>query len=182
MYYLADLLLWRKVSISGPPPPARLDHAMCAIKIPVRPAQPAQPAELELQARREQTGFLDEAECLQTCESSERPFQAVTIINPEVAMESNFSVTKPPAMANGQVSRESKVAGSSDIAVATGGIAMATGDVTVATSNTAMATGDIAVATGDASAQGTEWISAVFVFGGIDTRGNLHGDTFILVP
>ena len=26
------------------------------------------------------------------------------------------------------------------------------------------------------------WVSAVFVFGGMDTTGNIHGDSFLLVP
>ena len=31
----SDTLEWRGVSVNGPPPPARLDHAMCSVLIPV---------------------------------------------------------------------------------------------------------------------------------------------------
>ena len=32
-----DSLMLEKVEISGPPPPARLDHAMCTIYLPISP-------------------------------------------------------------------------------------------------------------------------------------------------
>lgn len=30
-----DTMMWMRLSICGAPPPARLDHAMCSIRIPV---------------------------------------------------------------------------------------------------------------------------------------------------
>ena len=36
-YMSVDSLMLEKVEISGPPPPARLDHAMCTIYLPTTP-------------------------------------------------------------------------------------------------------------------------------------------------
>ena len=33
-FAITDTMSWEKVPISGPPPPARLDHAMCSVLIP----------------------------------------------------------------------------------------------------------------------------------------------------
>lgn len=30
--------------------------------------------------------------------------------------------------------------------------------------------------------EGCQWVPALFVFGGIDTAGNIHSDSFVLVP
>ena len=35
---LLDSLMLEKVEVSGPPPPARLDHAMCTVYLPNIPA------------------------------------------------------------------------------------------------------------------------------------------------
>ena len=39
LYLNTDAMKWEKVPISGPPPPARLDHAMCTVLIPSGCAQ-----------------------------------------------------------------------------------------------------------------------------------------------
>ncbi len=36
----ADALEWVRVTVSGPPPPGRLDHAMCPLLLPVMNAPP----------------------------------------------------------------------------------------------------------------------------------------------
>ena len=154
--------MWQKVSVSGTPPPARLDHAMCAIKIPVSSA-----ATSNGQGPLEQADFDERQATIGACKSktmkkdnsiSCTSFQAVTIIDPEVATASSLE-TVSEQMEELKV-KETNEASSEDQGPMAGDSGVSGG-------------GEIGT---------DEWVSALFVFGGMDTLGNVHGDSFILVP
>lgn len=204
--YITDLLMWQKLLISGPPPPARLDHAMCAIKIPVIPAGPVGteardstntgtvPLNLEQAKNLErkekcESKMLNAGSSLPENGKSNGSFQAVTIIDPEVA-----DVSLPIASPIELVSRGLDELGVQKTCAAGGAVTKtelersggeaARGTDVVHGFTGAGGTGDGVGADGGVvdQAGGCEWISAVFVFGGMDTLGNIHGDSFILVP
>ena len=144
--------MWTHVKISGNPPPSRLDHAMCSIKLPVPPVgdrgdtaptnhvkgKVAQPLGTEMS---HSLGSLTESS---QCSSSN--FQAVTVVDPEDLSCSNFSVSDA-------VSVEDQVSGQLK------GLSMS-------------------------SEEKGEWdlVDGLFVFGGMDTAGVIHGDAFVLLP
>lgn len=145
---------------------------MCAIKIPVSPAGPS-----SKQGPPEQADYTERIATIDACESrtmkkkdnsiSCTSFQAVTIIDPEVEA---FS---PTASTIEEVSEQME-----DLKVKEGNV---TSDV-----EERNGPGDVSwdSGVGDGGTVGgtDEWVSALFVFGGMDTFGNVHGDTFILVP
>jgi hypothetical protein len=94
-------------------------------------------------------------------------FQAVTIINPEVTVESSDSEQRETA---------STLEPGRSVSADGSGVAERTDSM----GGGIEGTGSIAGAGGDGDM--VEWIPAVFVFGGMDTYGNVHGDSFILVP
>ena len=152
---LSDSLVWEQCAISGPPPPARLDHAMCAIRLPIELPKPVEASESRTTAddsERQDTVNACETRTLNkdisiSCTS----FQAVTIVDPE-SSSSLPSTSSVEQDSGGSMRKGVNTASSATVGVQDGG----GGEV--------------------------EWIPALFVFGGMDTLGNVHGDSFILVP
>lgn len=150
--------MWSKVDVSGAPPPARLDHAMCSINIPVPSTSirgkttPKNHAQENLITAKASNSGGSLAESNQSCLSS---FQAVTVIDPVDTSGSSFSVSE--RQEEERITAEEKVAGQLE---------------------------SLSVREGEMKdcSLGCEWVSALFVFGGMDIAGTVHGDAFIFVP
>lgn len=151
--------MWIHVEISGIPPPSRLDHAMCSIKLPV----PSPSLTGARDKTTPSTHIKEKATQLlkteashsggsltESSQSSLASFQAVTVIDPEDSSVSNFSVSEAKA---GCVTEEEQVSGQLE-----------------------------GLSVGEGERAEVKWVDALFVFGGMDTAGIVHGDAFVLVP
>ena len=151
--------MWSLVEVSGAPPPSRLDHAMCSIRIPV-PLAPtahktAPPSLTKAKAPQAQAARTQQSHSggslSNSSQSSSSSFQAVTIIDPGDTSGSNFSVS--------QSESDHVTVDSEQVAAKLQGLCVK-----------------------EESGEEWEWVPALFVFGGMDTAGVVHGDSFILVP
>ena len=175
---------------------------MCAIKIPV--STPVQPAEAR-EHRAEKDDVNDDSnnssggkasgvngqsvvtqvekgsDCggssvlVQTVDSlngEKSSFQALTVIDPEST--SDFTVNAASPEAQQDVSTEMR-----GLSVEEKGTA---GTHAGELEGTGSAECGESLASSGRGGTSNKWVSAVFVFGGMDTLGNIHGDAFILVP
>ena len=157
----------------GPPPPARFDFAMCSIKIPVlQPA--AQTPELQKNEsghrgdKKDKTDIKSEMEvkaesdCKKGSEEVTFPpperksFHAITIVDPD-EKECTGPVESVPA------ADEKECTGPVESVPAVAGIVDSIDRI-------------------PPSGDKLQWTSALFVFGGIDSSGLVHSDSFVLVP
>ena len=169
-----ETLAWRHVEVSGAPPPSRLDHAMCAINIPIPSSTSAQEkpvhsttfSSVETRTQHSLSGgslstessqtssssFATTSQSGGTSQSSSSGFQAVTVIDPEDTSSANFTVSQSLGVPlNGD-----------EVAEKLQGLHVKEKE--------------------EEGAEQYEWVPALFVFGGMDTTGIVHGDAFILVP
>ena len=152
--------------IKGAAPPARLDHAMCSIRVPIpcnhtknlhnlaTTVDDGLKTKVETPSNFVSSGedtSTNATDCRQKEEghfgdggSDKKSFQAITIIDPS---GKDFPTSKPSTVDCDEINN-------------TAGKFLQDSD----------------------SEETCELVSALFIFGGMDTSGNIHGDSFVLFP
>ncbi len=159
--------------ISGGPPPARLDHAMCSIKIPVPSTLPQDkttpPNHIKGKTAQAPKASHSGGSLSESSQSSSASFHTVTIIDPEDTTGSNFSILEAKEAC---VTEEEQVSGKLE------GLSVREEGEGEPKKVKEQVLGKLESLKGE----DCDWVSALFVFGGMDTTGIVHGDAFILVP
>lgn len=199
-----DTLTWSKVEVSGPPPPARLDHSMCAIRIPL-PRTQAESVENTTEkknvvsekieeARTEDGDDVGRSRCglEEKCDEAKGENDALRV---ELCTSALKQATGPNSVhsagttlrtdveAEAVPKEEGKFQAITVINPAT----MEDGSTSLNPESAAI--GHEIVVTSEKMSElrlreekdhGS--IPALFVFGGMDTTGHIHGDAFIFIP
>ena len=155
---MLDVLQWEHISIVGPPPPARFDFAMCAVKIPVGNPGPADTTSsghdsvkadegknigVDITSHTPASQTEETEDTVQTVRGNlpiEKSFQAITIVDPEGVSSAKSAQDSLPRGANRVVS----------------GMHQHGGEL--------------------------HWMDVLYIFGGIDSSGEVHSDSFLIAP
>ncbi|XP_064398745.1 rab9 effector protein with kelch motifs-like isoform X2 [Halichondria panicea] len=184
-----DTLEWRGVSVNGPPPPARLDHAMCSVLIPVASGGTAAVAST---AATMKASLNKTATATHPTTSQPTAINTITLISPDSVEERDFSLVtqpKPPTVSECGTDTSS----TTDKSMATTTTKDSTDANTLSdtlrkskidppTSGSLPQESFDLIRSSSVVENNVEWVPGLFVFGGMDTSGHIHGDCFVLCP
>lgn len=216
-----ETLEWDHVDISGPPPPARLDHAMCTILLPTPSSsldtQSAHSFTYKDEPRDPSGCSLDQAKGEEVEKSDSTPSashlqtpRTVTLISPDSVEKQDFTLVTQSTASNASpdttLQEDATNTTSSDREIATTSDSIAEKKMeslaaTLYETNLSSPDGpkanDSSSETDSINSHSTvkkgstvgtaecgvpKMVPILFVFGGMDTSGNIHGDSFVFSP
>ena len=211
-----ETLEWDYVDISGPPPPARLDHAMCTVLLPTssssRGTHEAETSGYSVDPAKVEGG---ERSASASSSSHLQTPKTVTIISPDSVEQQDFTLMASTLSAtsdagpNAILQEDTKIFADAskdpcknaltEVATASDSVAQRNVESLASTlhktnlspsdnlkpkdsTSEEKIEEDSSTSVGIAECGVPEMIPVLFVFGGMDTSGNIHGDSFVFSP
>jgi len=165
---VVDVQRWERLSILGPPPPARFDFAMCAVKVPVLRRRDA------ADTKTSEDGSVKEADCRNTA-------LEITSNKPARKPKKDEEVAEKRIEADRKTSSKESSFHAITIVDSEGvSPTNSASDSTTILSDASQVASDIQQHGGGCGE--LHWIDTLYIFGGIDSSGEVHSDSFLISP